>query len=98
MRRVAQGAEARALGGRGKPVDWAWVYGRLYAGLGLSSSTVDAMSPEELDDVFAYWNASPPVNELVAAYLGVTPKTAQDSTPSSEEDVRAFAAALGAEV
>lgn len=50
------------------------------------------MHPDELDDLFHYWNASPPANELVAAYLGVTPKK---KGPSSEDEVREFAAALG---
>lgn len=35
------------------------------------------MTLEQVDTLFAYWRSSPPVHELVAAYMGVKPEEPQ---------------------
>jgi len=46
-------------------------------------------------DLMDYWIDHPPADELVAAYLGVKPRTKHRSEYSTEAQIKAMAQAMG---
>ena len=48
------------------------------------------MLVEQLDSLFAYWRSSPPVHELVAAYMGIKPESTTAEPAAISESERAF--------
>ncbi len=52
---------------------WGALYGRLATALGWTFPQIDDLLFSDIDDLSEYWRTSPPVHELVAAYLEYKP-------------------------
>ena len=50
------------------------VYGLLATACGYSYPLIDAMTLPQVEELFAYWAAHPPLHLIAAAYLGIKPK------------------------
>jgi len=48
---------------------WGALYGRLATALGWTFPRIDDLYFVDVEDLSEYWRTSPPVHELVAAYL-----------------------------
>ena len=48
------------------------------------------MTLDQVDSLFSYWRSSPPVHELVAAYMGVKPEETSTAQTTISEPEKAF--------
>lgn len=65
------------------------VYGRVVTATGWRWSEVDEMTLDQVDSLYAYWRSSPPVHELVAAYMGIKPE-AEASEPAGISETEKY--------
>lgn len=45
---------------------------------------------DQVDTLFGYWRSSPPVHELVAAYMGIKPEESEERKVTISEADRQF--------
>ena len=48
------------------------------------------MTLDQVDSLYAYWRSSPPVHELVAAYMGVKPEEQEAGAASISQSEKDF--------
>jgi hypothetical protein len=63
------------------------VLGRVCTVLGAEPDRVWSMEWADVARLYRYWRESPPVHELVAAYLGVKPSRGREAAPDARPDI-----------